>query len=49
MIGRIIAKLKERAARKRLDQIVRQTRDSYECQRFRERRAAALKGKGRAV
>lgn len=32
----------------RLERIVRETRDSYECRRFRERREAALKGLGRA-
>lgn len=29
---------------RKLDRIVRETRDSYECRRYRERRAAALKG-----
>lgn len=36
------------AAQRELARIVRQTRDSYECRRFRERRAAALKHTRRA-
>jgi hypothetical protein len=32
---------------RRFEQIVAQTRDSYECQRYREKRKAALKGRGR--
>lgn len=39
--------LHERRARKRLAEIVASTRDSYECRRYRERRAAALKGLGK--
>lgn len=31
-------------ARRRLAKLVERTRDSYECRRYRERRAAALKG-----
>ncbi len=45
--GRLIRWLRERRAQKRLAEIVRDTRDSYECRRYRERRAAALKGLGR--
>lgn len=34
-------------ARRKLQRIVAQTRNSYETRRYRERRAAALKGLGR--
>ncbi len=44
MIRRILSLIRERRARKRLAEIVRDTRNSYECRRYRERRAAALKG-----
>lgn len=32
----------------KLERIVRETRDSYELEQFRRKRAAALKGLGRA-
>lgn len=44
MIRSIISHWKNRKARKRLAQIVEQTRSSYEIRRYRERRAAAMKG-----
>lgn len=45
MIARFLSYWRERAARKKLDQIVKQTAESYEIRRYRERRAAALKGR----
>jgi len=47
MIRRFLNLLRERRARKRLAEIVAQTRASFECEDYRRRRAAALKGLGR--
>jgi quinol monooxygenase YgiN len=47
MIRSLILKHRERQARKRLDEIVRATRESEACRSYRKRRAAALKGLGR--
>ena len=44
----MIRLLRQWAAQRRLQRIVEQTRNSYETRRYRERRAAALKGMGRA-
>lgn len=44
MIAHILRKLRERKARKRLAELVEQTRNSYEIARYRERRAAAKLG-----
>lgn len=48
MIRLILSHLRERRARKRLAEIVAQTRASFECEQYRRRRAAALKGMGKA-
>lgn len=45
MIARLISAYREHQARARLAELVAQTRNSYELQRYRERRAAALKGR----
>jgi hypothetical protein len=37
------ARIRQVLARRRLQRIVEARRDSYECQRYREHRAAALK------
>jgi len=47
MIARIFRKLRERKARKRLHEIVTQTRNSFACEQYRRRRAAALKSIGK--
>jgi hypothetical protein len=39
--------LRERWAKRRLAEIVAQTRASFECEQYRRRRSAALKGLGR--
>lgn len=39
--------LKQRRARKELQRITDERRDSFECQDYRKRRAAALKGLSR--
>jgi hypothetical protein len=44
----MIRYLKIWLAHRRLQKLVERQRDSYECRRYRERRAAALKGLGRA-
>lgn len=43
-LSRQAGKYRQRAAQKRLAEIVEQTAESYEVRRYRERRAAALKG-----
>ena len=43
----ILAAFARQRARKRLQRIVDAERESYETRRYRERRAAALKGLGR--
>jgi hypothetical protein len=40
----MIRYLRQWFAVRRLNKLVAQQRDSYECRRYRERRAAALKG-----
>jgi hypothetical protein len=40
----MIQRLKIWFAHRRLQKLVERQRDSYECRRYRERRAAALKG-----
>lgn len=49
LVRRIINHWKERQARKRLAEIVAQTRSSFACQDYARRRAAALKGRGRTA
>lgn len=44
MIRKFLNLYRERQARKRLAELVAQTASSYEVKRYRERRAAALKG-----
>jgi hypothetical protein len=48
MIRAILTHLRERSARKRLDRLVRATRESYATEDYRRRRAAQLKGERRA-
>jgi hypothetical protein len=43
-IHRLLCIIRERRARKRLQEIVDQTRASFDCEQYRRRRAAALKG-----
>ena len=47
MIAHILRKLRERKARRRLDEIVRQTRASYACESYRRHREAALKARSK--
>lgn len=47
MIRRLLNLLRERRARKRLSDIVAQTRASFECESYRRNRAAQLKGRAR--
>lgn len=49
MIARLIRTIRSRIAARRLARVVEQQRESYECRRYRERRAAALRGMGRAA
>lgn len=44
----MIRRFKIYLAHRRLQKLVERQRDSYEIRRYRERRAAALKGLGRA-
>jgi hypothetical protein len=42
----VIRALKTLLARRKLDKLVRQRRESFELEQYRRRRAAALKGRG---
>jgi hypothetical protein len=46
-LGAVMTRLRTFLARRKLQRIVERTRDSYERHRYRERRAAALKGSRR--
>jgi oligoendopeptidase F len=41
--------IRQHLAARKLQRMVEQVRDSYECRRYRERRAAALKGRETAL
>ena len=47
IVSLIRKKLAQKAAQKRLAEIVEATRNSFECQQYTRRRAAALKGRAR--
>lgn len=42
----MIARIRQMLARRRLQRMVNERRNSFECEQYRRRRAAALKGRG---